>query len=143
MIVSGIPESETLASAVWALAENESRLCQLALMWLAVNRRRASDGAASFIEVCRRLRESDLVSPSAAAHTNDSDAYGRVVDMARSVLLGETMDPTHGAWQAHRHTDVPAWSLGLSPTALIGPFLFYAPEKTAREPLWEAMGASV
>jgi hypothetical protein len=142
MIVSGVPESEALASVVWTLAANESRLCQLAVMWLAVNRRRA-DGAASLAEVCRRLRESELVPPSGSVRTNDSDAHRRMVDMARSVLLGETVDPTHGAWQAHRHTDDPAWSLGLPPTALIGPFLFYAPETLGCGPLRREADASV
>jgi hypothetical protein len=142
MIVSGVPESEALASAIWSLAADESRLCQLALMWLAVNRRRVSAGAASLADICRGLRGSEFDSPPGVIHTNDSDAYRHVVEMARSVLLGEIVDPTHGAWRAHRHTDAPAWSLGLEPTALIGPFLFYAPEMPANAPLREAVGAS-
>lgn len=141
MIVSGIPESEVLASTVWALAPEECALCQLALMWLAVNKKRISRGSSSLIEVCQSLKDSDLVPPSRLQGTNDADAYGRLVEMARSVLLGETMDPTFGAWRAHRHTESPSWSQGLYPTALVGPFLFYSPEVSSETAGCATMGA--
>lgn len=128
MIVSGIPESEALASAVWSLAGGESRLCQLALMWLVVNQRRVSGGADSLLEICRRLRESELAQSCDSNNTNDTEASSQMVEMARSVLLEEAVDPTFGAWRVHHHTECPEWSAGLVPTALIGPFLFYAPD---------------
>jgi len=123
-----MPESEALASTVWRLAASESRLCHLALMYLVLNQRNMAGGAESLIQVCGRLMESDLAGEAVSEGTNDSESYGKLVEMARSVLLGELVDPTFGAWRAHRHSVSPTWSEHLAPTALIGPYLFYAPK---------------
>lgn len=125
MLVRDTREVEALASMVWRLAPEESRLCQSALMWLAVNQVRHCQGR-SLSEICDGLLavgRGHLV--RAAPPQPDHPGYDRLCKQAEAVLQAQVADPTFGACRVHRHDECPQWSRRLMPSALIGPFFFY------------------
>jgi hypothetical protein len=52
----------------------------------------------------------------------------RALAVFTRVVAGSIDDPTDGATRFHCHDETPTWAKGMDIRAIIGPYLFYAPD---------------
>lgn len=134
---------EILARAVWLTRQSYSAAETLAVAWVLCNRVCGSDantladvpGATCDLDktlhVCSSVLSDIGVAPSTLQRNALScrdHGFCRAYGYVCLVCEGAISDPTKGATLLHRHDQVPDWSNGKQPTALIGRLLFFREE---------------
>ncbi len=115
-------EMVQLAKSLWAIAADETEEAQLAVASFARNL--ATRGGAPPHKICAELARLRIGTARVRSHFKEP-RFWRLVVLLHDVWAGERPDPTGGAVRVHRHDEEPDWARGASPSALIGPWLFY------------------
>jgi hypothetical protein len=105
---------------------------QVALFWTVRNcldRSKARAAPEAVAQACEMLRtyckRGKTVCDGHIDGCFSDPHYCRAFGTFCGVLASDVPDPSDGACCFHRHDDVPAWSIGHVPSALIGRYFFY------------------
>lgn len=140
-----VVEMEVFARTVWGEARGEAEEGQIAVAWVIKNRARHAAqyratkgqdhpifGDGSLIAVCMAPRQFVVWSTEGPVHNLahqvgfDDREFCRSFSIVCRVWNGDHPDPSDGATYYHPHDVEPDWAQELTPTALIGRYMFYA-----------------
>lgn len=119
------------ARAIGFLAGDQPDTIRASLSWVIKNRLNAVAEACSALpdlaRICREmLWEATGLQQSGHERANLSNSeWCRIYAVSCLVWAGDLEDPTNGATACHRHDTIRKWAKDRTPTALLGPFIFY------------------
>jgi hypothetical protein len=119
------------ARAVACLGSEESDAIRASLSWVIKNRLNTiTAGQAALPDLSRicsdMLREATGMQQCGHEPANLSNSeWCRIYAISCLVWAGDLEDGTNGATSCHRHDTTRKWARHRTPTALLGPFIFY------------------
>jgi hypothetical protein len=119
------------ARAIAFLGSDQPDAIRASLSWVIKNRLNAVASACAALpdlaRICSEvLREATGLQQCSheAANLSNSE-WCRIYAVSCLVWAGDLEDPTNGATSCHRHDAIRRWAKDRTPTALLGPFIFY------------------
>jgi hypothetical protein len=119
------------ARAIAVLGGEQPDDVSASLSWVIKNRLNSVAGPRAVLpdlaRVCREvLWEAAELQQSGHESANLSNSeWCRIYAVNCLVWAGDLDDPTNGATSCHRHDTIRKWARSRTPTALLGPFIFY------------------
>jgi hypothetical protein len=132
MLMRPMPADIHLCSrAVARLGGDEPDAIRASLSWVIKNRlnavRAAHAAPPDLSRICSdMLREATGLQQCGHDGANLSNSeWCHIYAVSRLVWAGDLEDETNGATSCHRHDTTRKWARHRTPTALLGPFIFY------------------
>ncbi len=122
LAISGM-ELIVLAAAVAHFGRGLGEQVLVALSWVVLNRH-AQEHA---FELTNATAGANGWAESLLADPVERET-ARALAVFTRVVAGSVDDPTDGATRFHCHDETPTWAEGMDIRAIIGPYLFYAPD---------------
>jgi len=122
---------DVCARTIALLGADQPEIIHASLSWVIKNRlNSAAEGhhaMPDLASICRdMLREATGLQQSGLEGANLSNTeWCRIYAVNCLVWAGDLEDETNGATSCHRHDTTRRWARKRTPTALLGPFIFY------------------
>jgi hypothetical protein len=124
-------ELDCCARTIARIGDDQPEHVRASLAWLIRNRLQFVASSANIqpnvAQTCQEIVCEAVGEPKtpAAEDLLPNVDWCRLFAVTCQVWAGDLPDETGGATSCHRHDRAPAWAKHRSPTALIGPYLFY------------------